>query len=268
MSPSKKPPASTEDQGHGYLNSDGSVDGERLLQIIGKTPGAVSLLVIYRMVQSGHISPAYDWITDEIVDGLTQVVIAAAFGDEKAAEQIRAIKKLVWPEKYELPRTKITELAARYETSPHLARGWELRRLMSSLMTVVEPAKSDTPFTANQPVKLKEDTPDSHSLLQQLAEEHWKRNTTLQSLAIRIYLDHLREAGIASADQTITDQTLKRDLVLVRKWEETHTDEEKYNRGHHSGYELSDGPITWCEFSDGWKTRRRTRIATGSKASN
>ncbi|HEV7681218.1 MAG TPA: hypothetical protein VGO68_03775 [Pyrinomonadaceae bacterium] len=247
----------SESEDHGFINADGSVDGERLLQIIGKTPGAFSLLVIYRMVQSGHISPEYDWITDEIVDGFTQVVIAAAGGDEKAAEQIKAIEKLVKPEKFELPRTRISELVARYETSPHLARGWELRRLMSSLMEVVEPAKPDIPFTTNQPVKIKEDV--STTSLQQLAKEHWKRNTTLQSLAIRIYLGHLRKAGIAGADQTITDETLKRDLVLVRKWEETHTAQEKYNRGHYSGYMLSDGPITWCEFSSGWKTRRRTR---------
>jgi hypothetical protein len=67
------------------------------------------------------------------------LVMLAVHGDEKSASQLKAIEKLIRLAKYELPFTKIREIIDRYETSPLLARGWKLRRIMSILCSVVEP---------------------------------------------------------------------------------------------------------------------------------
>jgi hypothetical protein len=195
----------------------------------------------------------------EIVSRLAFLVMLAEFGDEKSATRIKAVEKVLSPEKYDLPHSKIEELVDRYETSPPLARGWELRRLMSQLASVVQPQKKGGAFTETQPISLIDDPPDYLAHVAELARRHWKQNTTLQSLAIRIYLKQLQEKGVTDAGEAITDRSLKRDLARVREWESTASEDEKRRRGQYKGFSLSGDPITWYEFSEGWKLRRIKR---------
>lgn len=245
--------------GHAYINSDGTVDGEKLLSLVTNAPGAFDLILLNGVIERGNFEDDYHYIVGEIVGRLTTLVLFAGFGDERAATQIKAIQKLVRPEKYELPPSKIRDIVERYETSPPLARGWELLRIMSGLSNVVEPLKKDKPYSQNQPIRLRE-TPHAVFVgLWDVARKHWKPNTTLQSLAIRIYLESLQEKGITDEGEAITDRSLKRDLARVRAWERDTSLFEKNRRGKYEGSSLSADPIIWYDFSEGWKERRVKR---------
>lgn len=108
--------------------TDGTVDGEKLLKIVRETPGAFFLIISNQVLKQVE-PPQFD--VDGIIEGITTLLMLSAHGDEKSGHQIRAIEKLISPSKYELPFTKIREIVDRYETSPPLARGWELRRIMN-----------------------------------------------------------------------------------------------------------------------------------------
>lgn len=262
-------------EGSAYLNPNGTVDGETLLEIVRQTPGVFSLLVLSAVIFGDadlheDTESKYHRLTEDLISGLAIVIERAAEGDERAAIQLKAIEKLIKPEKFDLPLNKIKELLIdRYETSPMLARGWELRRLMSGLLSVVEPVKSGRPGSINEPIRLiKSPVYWYYKSLWELAQKHWKPKATLQSLAIRIYLEDLQDAGVTGEGaETITDRTLKRDLASVRKWERDTDEDEKRRRGSYKGEAWSDSPITWFDFSEGWKARkvRARKKRTGSK---
>jgi hypothetical protein len=261
-------------EGSAYLNPNGTVDGETLLEIVRQSPGVFSLLVLSAVIHGDSdlhedSDSEYHRLTEDLISGLAIVIERAAEGDERAAIQLKAIEKLIKPEKFELRLDKIKELLIdRYETSPMLARGWELRRLMSGLLNVVEPVKSGRPGSINAPIRLiKCPVYWYYKSLWEVAQKHWKPKATLQSLAIRIYLEDLQDAGVTGEGaETITTETLKRDLERARTWEQDATEDEKRLRGHNKG-EFGDSPITWFEFSEGWKVRkvRARKKATGSK---
>ena len=250
-------------EGRAYMSPEGIVDCEMLLKFMRQSPGVFDLLVLSATIHGDvdlhdDTDSLYHILTEDLVSGLASVVMDAAEGNDRAAIQLKAIEKLLKPEKFELPQNKIQELVDRYETSPPLARGWELRRLMSALWSVVEPIHSDRGNLINQPVRLM-DSPDLpfYAHLWALAKKHCKTNTTLQSLAFRIYAERLQAQGISDEGATITDRTLKRDLESVRKWEQNASEEEKRRRGLYKG--SSDRPMIWFGFSDGWKSRTRNR---------
>ena len=162
---------------------------------------------------------------------------------------------------YEVPQHKIRDIT-RYETRPPLARAWEMYRIMSHLTRVVEPLKSVRPFKENHPVKmLPGPTHGYHQSFWDLAKKHWRPNTTLQSLAITIYLEHLERQGVISDQGSITVRSLKRDLEMARAWETGLSDDEKQRRKHWSGGIIGDLTITWYEFSEGWKVRAKEKAA-------
>src|SRR6185369_13737353 len=69
---------------------------------------------------------------------------------------------------------------------------------------------------------LNEDLNDEWRFLFINAQKQWKRNSTLQSLAIRIYLSELANA---KPDTRVDERTLKRDLLALRRWETNHVPE-------------------------------------------
>src|SRR6185437_10235598 len=102
------------------------------------------------------------------------------------------------PQEYNLPNAVIENIVDRYNGSPQLARACHLRHLMSLLTKVVRPAHAEKPFTTRSPVvlleTLNEDLNNEWRFLFVNAQKQWKRNSTLQSLAIRIYLSELANA--------------------------------------------------------------------------
>jgi hypothetical protein len=256
-------------ENHAYLNPDGSVDGEKLLSIVRRMPGGFALMILHAMIEKGGIDLAYHDKAQIIIERLSMSLIPlAAFGDEECDIQLTAILKLAQARTYEVPQSKIKELT-RYETSPPLARGWELCRIMSHLSNVVEPRSSHRPFRPNHPIQMRPSPTSAHFQgLWDLANSHVKPNTTLQSLAIRLYLDRLEKEHVTAGQSTITNRSLKRDLELVREWERNTKEQEKQKRGRWHGGKIGDLTLTWYEFSEGWKVRakeRATRKQGGSK---
>jgi hypothetical protein len=242
---------------HSYLNPDGSVDGEKLLTLLRQTPGAFDLILAHRVLEK---RPLQEHDIGDLIRGLTNLAMFAAYGDEKSRTQLKAVEKLIRAPKYCLPFTKLREIIDRYETSPPLARAWELRRLMSNLCWVVAPIRPKPPYSIDQPIKLINPSNNAYADLSELAQRHLKRNSTLQSLAISIYLEQLRSEGITDENNTITERTLKADLTRAREWEKTVSEEDKIRRGSYTGLGLhQDSPITWYEFSEGWKERTKVR---------
>jgi hypothetical protein len=263
--PSRKTIPTPRYRNHAYINPDGSVDGERLLKLVSKAPGAFELMMLNLMIDEGEIAPEYDNLADELVSDLVAIILLAGYGDEPSQLQLKAIEKLTQFAKYELPLTKIKDIADRYETSPSLARAWEIRRLMSYLCAVVEPK--------GRSVKMKDKALVSPywADLWEAANRHVKPNTTLTSLALHLYLDQLQKEGIVDETATISEGSLKRDLKLAREWERAASEDENLRRGQHSGGSLhGDEPITWYQFSEGWKRRKladreRKKSAKGYK---
>ena len=89
----------------------------------------------------------------------------------------------------------------------------------------------------------------------------WKHNSTLQSLAIRSYIDYLEKEEITTGGATITERSLKRDLELAREWESNTSEDEKTRRGRWHGGTIGDLSITWYSYSDGWKVRAKEKAA-------
>jgi hypothetical protein len=252
----KEPPSLSEESEISESEEVGTIiDDAQIVTCVNNTPGALDIILVRGIIDTTTI---YDGMLGDILLGLSEVLMKALYSqDGSATDQLRALQKIVYPEKYELPFSKIKQLVSQYETSPHLARGWELRRLMSWVAPVLEPVRSDKPLAPDQPVRLTESP--RPQLLDRLetVKKHLKRGSTLQSIAIGIYLEQLSEMGITDGKAVITSVTLKRDLAKVREWDETHSLEEKRRRGYTPGYPLGgDDKLAWCDHSDGWKTRR------------
>jgi hypothetical protein len=244
---------------HPYLKPGGTFDPQELLEKLNDAPGSFDLLIIDHLIDRGQLDPEYHHRVEEIVYHLVHIVAEAHSGDERAANQLQAIEKFVRPDKYELPATKIKEIVDRYHTRPQLARGWELRRLMSGLTFAVEPVRTDKPVSIDSQVRLLKKPQSSHDLYYwERASKHWKPRSTLLSLAIRVYLAQLEDEGIT--DASITERTLKRDLAEVRKWEQLTHPTERSKRGEMWGHSLAHSPkIEWADFSEGWKVRARKK---------
>lgn len=202
--------------------------------------------------------PARAYEFGKIIEGMINLNLLSVFGDEASDVQTKAIEKLIWPEKFEIPRSKIKDIVDRYETTPSLARAWELRIIMSNLSNVVEPKRQGKPLSECQPIRLRDaPVPAYYVSLWDTAKRHLKTNTTLQSLAMRIYLEQLQQQGVTDENQTISDRSLKRDLEKAGIWERITSEDEKLRRGRTTGAELSEGPLIWYRFSEGWKVRRQ-----------
>jgi hypothetical protein len=198
----------------------------------------------------------------QIIHELVRIAFRAEKGDEKAANQLKVLHKVAHPFSYELPATVIKKLADSYHISPHLARGWSVRDLMVKLSFVVEPTRLDR-SVLDGPVKLT--TRELHTVNRKLhakAKKHIHTNTTLQSLAISLYLEELDKEGI-----TLNPNQIKADLRKLKEWETVNLKEDSphyillWNRpGEYPPASLPPIPI----YSNGWKRKWRR----GSKIAN
>jgi hypothetical protein len=156
---------------------------------------------------------------DELISGVIGLLVQRHFGDKRAVQQLSIIHKLIFPKKYDVSRTVIERLSKKYE-SGHLTRGWELRRLMYRLSDLVAPIRPDTENVMTSPIRLLPQADPKHPLYESVVEQLKvaKRSTTLQMLAIRIYLKRVEGTQEVSR---IDERTLKRDLQKLREWEES-----------------------------------------------
>jgi hypothetical protein len=185
----------------------------------------------------------------EVISGLIGLLVRRHFGDEIAHQQLNIIHSFMFPKQYEVPEHVIEKLSKKYR-SGHLTRAWELRKLMYEISDLVVPTKTNAENILKSPVQLLPQADRKHSLYP-LVKKHLKRGTTLQILAIRIYLEMVNEREDQGA---IDERTLKRDLQRLRKWEES--DVEHMRRKKEltaAGTEVSwKAPIPVRKYSESW----------------
>lgn len=225
-----------------------------LVELAQRAPCLVEMFQLGALIDNEIIGRKAGIKLREIIWKLVRIARNAETGDERATNQLSAIHKLAHPDNYELPATVIKNLADSYHTSPHLARAWAIRFIMVNLSYIVAATRSDVSLLTS-PIRLATENADLfatwESDLYEKASKHIKRNSTLQSLAIDIYIEELAEEGI-----TIGPRELKRDLQKLKEWEVINLTDP------------SEGLILWNEaegptakipvipiYSEGWKQR-------------
>jgi hypothetical protein len=152
-----------------------------------------------------------------LVFGLWGVFMRSHGGDKASKNQLNVLRKFIFPKTYEVPISVIEALAKKYE-SGHITRGLELRKLMHKLSEIVIPSRHDSNNPFEGPIQLLPASEVKDQELYKIVQECWHRKTTLQSLAIHIYLREKQNQG--KAESKIDERTLKRDLHKLRQWEE------------------------------------------------
>ncbi len=219
--------------------TDGALDPVKLLIRLNSMVGIHHLLNLHASVHKGDVAFRYFNYVESIVSGMVDAITLASSGSIEAENKLIAINKILRPQQYNLPNSAIENIVDRYNGSPQLARACALRHLMSLLTKVVRPAHSEKSFNTRSPILLLETSEDEGPLLVK-AQQHWKRNSTLQSLAIRIYLSELISA---KPDTGVDERTLKRDLLALRRWETNHIPEA--GDVTYEGARVGDETLTW-----------------------
>lgn len=150
-----------------------------------------------------------------ILSGLIGLFIKRHFGDTRSEWQLNVVHKFIYPQKFEVPWTAVESLAGKYE-SGHLLRGWALRRLMYELADLVELTQPDLEDVTVSRVVLATNADQEHRLYP-LVRRYCRRGTTLQSLAVRVYLELIQGENERGA---VDERSLRRDLKRLQAWED------------------------------------------------
>ncbi len=225
---------------------DGNADPLYLLQ---NAPGLFCVLRAAALVKKGSLSKSDASMLHAFLDGVVSLLARVSAGDELAMNQFKAADKIIFPEQYEVKAAEIESVAQLNHTSPELARGFELRRLMCELSWVVEP-EGDYDVLSG-PVRLISNPQPGDEEIWEVANEHSASGMTLQSLAIRVYNYRLQDKGLDAKDES----SLDRDLRRVKEWEETLTPEER-----NGGVLIRNGDNFLClpvqDYPEGWEKAR------------
>ncbi len=148
---------------------------------------------------------------------LLHLFLQAHAGNTKAHSQIKAIEKLIYPEKHDLGFSVINELANHYRPNPSRARGYQIRHLMAWALPFVESLLLENNDPTKGQIRLRSNLPDHMRNVWGFSDivENLKPRSTLQSLAISMYFSRLQREGFDS----ITKENLRRDLRNLQEWE-------------------------------------------------
>jgi hypothetical protein len=210
--------------------------------------GVRHLLRLHQLIHDGQLPWRTFNSAESIVSGLLDVIALAASGSKLADNQLIAIEKLLRPRMYDLPEAVIKNIVERYYSSPHVARGSYIRYLMYFLKRIVTPTCAGKPLTTRSRVQLVEATRNNYPDLFEKARPHWNKNSTLQSLAIRICLS---EIATSTPPAKIDERTLRRDLAILQNWESTHAPSygDEVAGDVLVEYGQTDQAITWRSYS-------------------
>ena len=147
------------------------------------------------------------------------VIAEQAFaGDAFANKQLEAVSKLVRSAEYRtLPKLIDKIVTTQYKLPASHERARNIIDLMIDLWIVVEPVRysgEERYNVAVRPVLKRACDTDLYAL----ATKYCRKGTTLQSLAIKVYLEQLRDEGHEGVDE----RALKRDLQKYREWVKSH----------------------------------------------
>lgn len=212
------------DEGWGKSIWDGLVKSLReefgietdIMELAQNAPCLVEVFQIGALGKKGIIKKETQKRVSEIIHQLVRLAHRASTGDASALNQLKVAHKIVYPNVYQFPVTVIENLAERYHTPPHLARAWAVRSIMVEIDLVLEPTREGASLLDGA-VKLTTAPNLVKSDLYKSVASYMRRNSTLQSIAIDMYIDELSREGI-----TLDEERLKDDLRKLKEWEDAH----------------------------------------------
>ncbi|MDQ3012461.1 MAG: hypothetical protein M3X11_17340, partial [Acidobacteriota bacterium] len=240
--------------------------------------GVFLLILLSIWEKAGKVEPQTVELVDEIVGavfGLILVTRLSSHGwrdrleneeaneEEKAsaAKRLQALERLLRPEVYEVPADLIDKLASQ-NMNPHFSRAYELRKIMLELNSVLEPKRKGDEMGPACEVVIKpkvEAEPSSSSAYDwkktrafRWAKEQCETNSTLQSIAFKVYRDILKAEGFSTSNKEKNwENSCKRDLRKLQEWEAA--DPARSGLGWFS----KDLKFSIRAFSTGWKFQKR-----------
>jgi hypothetical protein len=208
----------------GYRYSDTMDEFYKALRIILSSHGLVTFMRTAVLEDQGKITTDDMATMNRVALGLLDVIPRTKSGDKTAALQLRAIEKMLRPEEWNLSKEHIEKVAdldrSTYgENVTSLRYGAELYWLMSQLAVFVVPKQPGKKMRPETEVKLidKNSRPvwDHDAKGYEWAKRHIRRHSTLQSSAVRAYIEkHQGDEG------AIDEKGLQAHLRKTNKWAE------------------------------------------------
>jgi hypothetical protein len=252
-------------------NIPGFFDGERplielhtderwkaLLHFAHNAPGLAAIAYLYELEQAGRITGVYGDYLALIVDKLAELTERALKGEEQALLQIQAAHRMLCAETFGLEIPHIKQVAEMDKTksgkdAAALSRAYDVRIWMSRLSSVVEPKKQGERLSPLSAVKLREKPiyEGDADLMQMVRERFMHKNTSLQSLAIDIYLDMLEKAGVTTKSYGAIDK----DLQIAKKYDKEYSPN---NSVWQLRYVHGGDPLPVKILAHSWATRKKS----------
>lgn len=214
-----------------------------------------------------------------LFDGLRKLQLRASRDDKDARLRLTTIERLIDEAKYEIPTKDIEKIAGQH-TPSFLARARAIQAIEHEIFWHLEPKGKDVseawatlkkelgvendvdvdftdwlafvkhhePNIHQSEVQLRREPLLSNGEMRELIAGHLREGSTLESLAISIYLEQLKADGIKNK----TEKSLARDLRDESKWRESNA--ETAGRGNLAVFNKDELP--YFSFSDGWKNRK------------
>lgn len=211
-----------------FLNrSFGGIDDvwKEFSHFIHNVPGINGIALVYDQERDGKIQPFQVDFFAGLLEQMALLMCRAVQGDEIASLQIDAAHKMLFRGIFNLERGDIEKVAKLDKSNyggqaPSLRRGYELRRIMAYLSSIVRPKDYKERMGPSTLIKLTTDEkkialyPDWYVAAKKICEAASARELagmTLFSLAKKIYLPALEKIGF----DKITDKELDADLRIV-----------------------------------------------------
>ena len=132
---------------------------------------------------------------------LRLLFIRKAQGDQAAENVLFEIHRMLYPKAHAI--------------SEPIERALDIRYLMCELSYLSAPVIANAATILEGPIELVESAENLNPKLYETAAKHWRQNATLQSVAVRIFLERLKDRKITTIDQ----KKLESDLAKLRKWD-------------------------------------------------
>jgi hypothetical protein len=224
---------------------------------VHNAPGLSAVAYLYELEQTERITGVFGDYLALMMDMMAELTGRALKGEEQALLQIRAAHRMLCAETFGLEAPHIKQVAEMDKTksgkdAPALSRAYDVRILMSRLSAVVEPKSEGERLNPSSTVKLREKPMTEHDapLMQAVKERFVHRNMTLQSLAIRIYLDNLEKAGI----ETKGYGEIEKDLRIAKKYDHEYSPD---NSAWQPRYVYDGDPLPVKIIASSWASRKK-----------
>lgn len=193
-------------------------------------------------------------LASDIFHGVLLLALRAHDKETAAQNQLKAIRKLTYPEDYKLPHKDIARIANKYETRAFLAQGGRIREMMAELSWAVACIEHGKNVLTGEVRLCKPREARGTEKAYDIAKRAFRRlrtkTATLESLAINVLRNQDPAFKKKSADN------LRRALRMLEKWEQS---KESLSRKNRQSWLSMDGgpPLLIPYFTESWKRRKK-----------